>query len=101
MEMAYLREHSGRDPNLEAPSHASRHRRLWVGGYELGISFPPDWVGEFVFAAEDEAPEGVFRSGMVTNCESIFRPGLIDTIVYEKEGARRLSKTRPTLTVIG
>ena len=77
------------------------HRRMWVGGYELGISFPPDWVGEFVFAAEDEAPEGVFRSGMVTNFESVFRTGLIDTIVYEKEGARRLSKTRPTLTVIG
>jgi Xaa-Pro aminopeptidase len=24
-------------------------RRGWVGGYEMGIAFPPDWVGNFVY----------------------------------------------------
>src|SRR4029077_1135643 len=24
-------------------------RRGWVGGYEMGVAFPPDWVGNFVF----------------------------------------------------
>ena len=23
--------------------------RWWVGGYEFGIGFPPDWVGPFVY----------------------------------------------------
>ena len=26
----------------------------WVGGYELGIGFPPDWVGNFVYEMSDE-----------------------------------------------
>jgi Xaa-Pro dipeptidase len=63
----------------------------WTGGYELGISFPPDWVGEFVFTADDEAPEGVFEAGMVTNYESMVHLPMIDTVVYEEDGARTLS----------
>ena len=26
----------------------------WVLGYELGLSLPPDWVGDFYFNIEDE-----------------------------------------------
>jgi hypothetical protein len=34
----------------------------WVGGYELGIGFPPDWVGNFVYEMSDtgEVIEGKF-----------------------------------------
>jgi len=66
--------------------------RAWVGGYELGLSFPPDWVGEFVFTVEDEAAEGAFKAGMVTNFESIFHLPVLDTIIYEPDGARALSR---------
>jgi Xaa-Pro aminopeptidase len=63
----------------------------WIGGYELGISFPPDWVGEWHFTVADEDPDGVFEDGMVTNFESIFQVPVIDTLVYGPEGARALS----------
>jgi Xaa-Pro aminopeptidase len=43
----------------------------FIGGYELGIAFPPDWVGEFVFDIIDEFPDGVFEANLVTNFESI------------------------------
>jgi len=66
--------------------------QTWIGGYELGISFPPDWVGEWTFTIADEEAEGVFEENMVTNFESIVHLTLIDTLVYEKEGARTLSK---------
>lgn len=73
--------------------------RGWVGGYELGISFPPDWVGEFVWTVEDET-EGLFLENEVTNYESILSTILIDTFVYEKNGVRRLSNIAPELIVI-
>ncbi|MBF0560593.1 MAG: aminopeptidase P family protein [Alphaproteobacteria bacterium] len=74
--------------------------REWVGGYELGISFPPDWVGDFVFTVEDENSEDYFQAGMVTNFESIFGTFLIDTVVYEEKQARILSADMPQLMVI-
>lgn len=74
-------------------------QRAWVGGYELGIAFPPDWVGEFLWTVEEET-EGVFLENEVTNFESILNTVLIDTYVYEKDGARRLSKIEPELIVI-
>ena len=74
-------------------------QRAWVGGYELGIAFPPDWVGEFMWTVEEET-EGHFLENEVTNFESILNSVLIDTFVYEKGGARRLSKIEPELIVI-
>lgn len=73
--------------------------RAWVGGYELGIAFPPDWVGEFVWTVDEET-EGILLENEVTNFESILNTLLIDTFVYEKEGARRLSKIEPELIVV-
>lgn len=64
----------------------------WIGGYELGASFPPDWVGEWLFTVNDEHAEGVFEEGMVTNFESIIGLALLDTLIYEADGARTLSK---------
>jgi hypothetical protein len=74
-------------------------QRAWVGGYELGIAFPPDWVGEFLWTVEEET-EGVFLENEVTNFESILNTVLIDTFVYEKDGARKLSNIAPELIVI-
>jgi Xaa-Pro aminopeptidase len=74
-------------------------QRAWVGGYELGIAFPPDWVGEFLWTVEEET-EGIFLENEVTNFESILNTVLIDTYVYEKDGARRLSRIKPELIVI-
>jgi Xaa-Pro dipeptidase len=72
----------------------------WTGGYELGISFPPDWVGEFVFTVDDEDPEGVFEASMVTNYESMIHLPMIDTVVYEEDGARTLSSLPHEIVVV-
>jgi Xaa-Pro aminopeptidase len=63
----------------------------WIGGYELGISFPPDWVGDWVFTVAEEEPEGYFEAGMVTNFESSVRVGVFDTFIYGSGDARALS----------
>ncbi|ANI38041.1 M24 family metallopeptidase [Mycolicibacterium vaccae] len=62
----------------------------WNGGYELGLSFPPDWVGEWTFTV-GEPSEDIFRTGVVTNYESIVLYPMIDTVVFGEHGARTLS----------
>ncbi|CAN5404823.1 ectoine hydrolase DoeA [soil metagenome] len=62
----------------------------WNGGYELGISFPPDWVGEWTFTV-GESTDDVFRTNVVTNYESIVLYPMIDTVVFGDDGARTLS----------
>ena len=66
-------------------------RRGWLGGYELGIAFPPDWVGEWMFGVDDADSEDVFEPGLVLNYESVAGLVLIDTFVIEAAGATRLS----------
>lgn len=74
----------------------------WALGYELGLSFPPDWVGEFYFNIHDEAYlERVFEPGMVTNFESLFNTALIDTLVWQADGVRVLSRTPRTILAAG
>jgi Xaa-Pro aminopeptidase len=85
--------------------------RGFYGGYELGIAFPPDWVGEFLFTYSEEGPEGEFQANMVTNFEAMLERIVapqtqllgcnIDTVVYEENGARRLSAISPDLIVLG
>ncbi|WP_170984628.1 M24 family metallopeptidase [Rhodoligotrophos defluvii] len=73
----------------------------WVLGYELGLSLPPDWVGDFYFHYQDDKYlDRVFEENMVTNLESLFNTWLIDTLVYEKDGARVLSKVPLELIVV-
>jgi hypothetical protein len=75
--------------------------RQWVGGYELGISFPPDWVGEWTFTVEEEQPEGRFEEGLVSNFESILESaGVIETFVVEPDGAKVLGKLPRELIVV-
>ena len=63
----------------------------WNGGYELGIAFPPDWVGEWHFHVGEKANDAVFVEGMVTNYESIILYPMTDTIVIGPQGGRTLS----------
>jgi Xaa-Pro aminopeptidase len=66
--------------------------QYWVGGYELGISFPPDWVGDWLYTVNSQDAPGVIEEGLVTNFESIIGLGILDTIVYQAAGTRTLSK---------
>jgi Xaa-Pro aminopeptidase len=73
----------------------------WGLGYELGLSMPPDWVGEFYFHLGDDLYlDRVFEPGMVTNFESVFGTGLIDTVIWEADRARVLSTMPRELIVV-
>ena len=75
----------------------------YTGGYELGISFPPDWVGWWHFSvAEEDRSDWVLQERQVSNYES-FSTGstaLIDTFIYEKNGCRWLTMMAPELIVV-
>jgi Xaa-Pro aminopeptidase len=74
----------------------------WALGYELGLSFPPDWVGDFYFhLGDDKYLDRVFEENMVTNFESLFNTALIDTLIYGKDGTKILSKTPLELIAVG
>jgi Xaa-Pro aminopeptidase len=82
--------------------------RGWIGGYEMGIAFYGDWVGNFVYdpLAELNA-DRVFESGTAVNCETqIFLPrhaGLffaIDTLLFSDHEARVASALPATLGVL-
>jgi Xaa-Pro dipeptidase len=80
--------------------------RWWVGGYELGIAFPPDWVGEFVYD-EYSHEESVFVLDEVMNFEANFylpkAAGLtmgINTLICGAEGAEFLQTTPNKLFVV-
>jgi Xaa-Pro aminopeptidase len=78
-----------------------RESEGWALGYELGLSLPPDWVGDFYFnVGDDKYLDRVFEENMVTNFESEFDTALIDTIVYGREGSRVLSKTQRALIAV-
>lgn len=79
----------------------------WVGGYELGIAFPPDWVGNFVYELSDSGSDVLFAPGTVVNYESQFYgPNfsgltyLIDTLMFEDQTACIASRVPRELIVI-
>lgn len=81
--------------------------RWWIGGYELGIAFPPDWVGAFFFDPETD-PEGrKFEPGVSLVWEAdVYLPhnaGLarvIDTWLVTEKGTEILTKIPPDLIVV-
>jgi len=76
--------------------------RGWIGGYEMGIAFPPDWVGNFVFDPLSEInAERVFEPGTAVNYENQFvlpkavgTYFTIDTLAF-KDGEAKLLGTMP------
>jgi hypothetical protein len=83
--------------------------RGWIGGYEMGIAFPPDWVGAFVFdPLSDINRDRLFEPGTAVNYENQFfmprREGMffmIETLVFKENEAKVLSLVPNGLTVIG
>jgi hypothetical protein len=80
----------------------------WVGGYELGIALPPDWVGGWFFDTWTDPGEGAFDSGVVTNLEGNFylpdMAGLtmqINTLVFTDDSADVLYGIPPDLITVG
>jgi Xaa-Pro dipeptidase len=71
----------------------------WCGGYDLGLAFPPDWVGPWKFDFGEPEPGKVFEAGMVTNFECLFGTLLVDTIIYAEDGNRVLSDVPRELLV--
>lgn len=63
----------------------------WLGGYELGIAFPPDWVGTFVYDPDVDSGGSKFLPGMVINFETGF--GVIDTLMFTEKEAVVLGTT--------
>lgn len=72
----------------------------WCGGYDLGLAFPPDWVGRWKFDFGEPEPGKVFEAGMVTNLECLFGTLLVDTIIYADDGNRVLSAVPRELLVV-
>ena len=82
--------------------------RGWVGGYEMGVAFPPDWVGNFVFdPLSDLNADKLFEPGTAVNYENqFFMPDhqgqyfTIESFLFEADEARMLSDQPADLMVI-
>ncbi len=79
----------------------------WVGGYELGLAFPPDWVGHYVYEMTDTDSDRVFAPGTAVNFESqFFAPRLsgityyIDMLLFKADGASRPLRFKPELVIL-
>jgi Xaa-Pro dipeptidase len=79
----------------------------WVGGYELGIALPPDWVGGWFFDTWTDPAQYAFDPGLVTNLEgNFYLPELagltmqINTLVFTDESAEVLYGIPPNLIVV-
>jgi len=79
----------------------------WFGGYELGASFPPDWVGPWAYDAYTDQKGRRFVPGTVVNYESNFylpkRAGLsllINTLVFDRSKAQVMGAMPNELIVV-
>ena len=77
----------------------------WVGGYALGIAFPPDWTGHVFLSEEESVEPAELRPGYVTSYEVLmYDPdtpaAYIETLLATCEGVEVLSKVPRTLQVI-
>jgi len=79
----------------------------WVGGYELGLAFPPDWVGNFVYEMTDTESDKLLQPGTVINFESqFFAPRMsgityyIDMLMFKPDAALRPLTFKPELVIL-
>ncbi len=83
--------------------------RGFVGGYEMGIAFHPDWVGNFIYDVNSaENIDRVFEPGTAVNYENTFfmprQMGLyfvIETFCFYENEARMMSDVSYDLEVVG
>ena len=87
--------------------HGILDEAWWIGGYELGIAFPPDWVGEFMYELVGEDDGESFLPGDVCNYEANFylpnSAGMvmaINTLLFDDASAGFMQKTPNQLFVI-
>ncbi len=75
-------------------------KQYWIGGYELGIAYPPDWVGAFVYDIYLDIENGTkkFVPGTVVNFETGF--GVIDTLIFKEKRAIILGSTPWELQIV-
>jgi Xaa-Pro aminopeptidase len=81
--------------------------RWWVGGYDIGIAFPPDWVGVFSYDPETDSENRLIIPGTVVNYESDFylpkgagMSAIMDTIAVSEDKAEILSGIPQELIII-
>src|SRR5262249_40794802 len=75
-------------------------RRGWIGGYELGIAFPPDWVENFVYDTASESDDDrLFEPNTAVNYENqFFMPAhqgqyfTIESLLFEADQVCMLSQ---------
>ncbi len=72
--------------------------QYWLGGYEIGIGFPPDWCGNFVYDSFVDMKDARFEEGMVVNFECGF--GVVDTLMFARDEAKILGTTPWKLQII-
>ena len=84
--------------------------RGWIGGYEMGIGFLSDWVGNFVYdPLSEKNADRVFEPGTAVNHEiQIFLPRhvgqffMIESFLFEEDRARFATPHVPySLIVVG
>jgi Xaa-Pro aminopeptidase len=83
--------------------------RSWLGGYEMGIAFHPDWVGNFIYDVNSsENIDRVVEPGTAVNYENqYFMPRqkglyfMIETLCFFEDEARLMSKVPYELEVVG
>jgi Xaa-Pro aminopeptidase len=83
-------------------------QRGWIGGYEMGISLPPDWVGHVMYEpGADTNADRVFEPGTAVNYEhQFFLPRhqgqyfTVDSFLFEANEARGLSEHPFELVVV-
>jgi Xaa-Pro dipeptidase len=81
--------------------------QCWIGGYDLGLSFPPDWVGPWYYDVHSDPGDEKFEPGMVCNYEANFylpqSAGMsmfIDTMAITHDSMEFLGQTPAQLFVI-
>ncbi len=78
-------------------------RRSWLGGYEMGIAFPPAWTGNYVLDLfSGLGHDRVFEPGIAFNVENQFflegHRGLffmIETVLLDETGVHLVSQDVP------
>jgi len=98
----------GPEPQTGRTSALGWEDRGFIGGYEMGIAFPPDWVGNFIYdVSSEENIDRSFEPGTVVNYENQFflprQVGLyfmIESIAFGADDAHLLSNVPYELTVI-
>jgi Xaa-Pro aminopeptidase len=83
----------------------------WIGGYALGIAFPPSWTGHTYLSNDlsiDPQEQFTWEPGYVSNYENIVfdrdrrvTASYIESLLMTESGIEILSRIPRTLAVIG